>query len=248
MRKTCSSQCMYDPVSCTSLWKLDGWCWWLTGSLRSLWWESDGESSFASREHQFLPIISMQLHVLALFSWNFAAWQNDIQGNGELEHGNWITGIPFFWQLATGWPEQAAGWAERKQGTQRLLLYATHSGLIGLFWQAFRGKRGISQFWVVFFLFFMTGLAIVIYLNQTPMQPRERDYAYAGSFYAFTIWCVSGVAAIIDWLKKYKINGVLASSVVVLHVYSFQYRWVHKHGTTMTAVEDIPAAISVRTI
>ena len=89
-------------------------------------------------------------------------------------------------------------------------------GIIGLFWQAWRGKRGIQQFWVVAFLFFMTGLAIVVYLNQTPSQPRERDYAYAGSFYAFAIWCGLGVAAIIDWLKKLHINGVLAASVASL--------------------------------
>ena len=75
-------------------------------------------------------------------------------------------------------------------------------GLIGLFWQAYHGKRGIQQFWVVFFLFFMTGLAIVLYLNQTPMQPRERDYAYAGSFYAFAIWCGLGVVAITDLLSR----------------------------------------------
>ena len=75
-------------------------------------------------------------------------------------------------------------------------------GLLGLFWQAFRGKRGIQQFWTVFFLFFMTGLAIVIYLNQTPGQPRERDYAYAGSFYAYAIWCGMGVAAMYEWLKN----------------------------------------------
>ncbi len=75
-------------------------------------------------------------------------------------------------------------------------------GLIGLFWQAYKTKRSdqgkdIQQFWVVFFLFFMTGLAIVLYLNQTPMQPRERDYAYAGSFYAFAIWIGMGVAGIV---------------------------------------------------
>ena len=87
-------------------------------------------------------------------------------------------------------------------------------GLIGLFWQAWRGKRGIRQFWVVFFLFFMTGLAIVIYLNQTPLQPRERDYAYAGSFYAFAIWCGIGVAAIIDLLKKYiKLNETVLAAI-----------------------------------
>ena len=69
-------------------------------------------------------------------------------------------------------------------------------GIIGLLWQAYRGKRGIEQFWVVFFLFFMTGIAIVLYLNQTPSQPRERDYAYAGSFYAFAIWIGLGVAGL----------------------------------------------------
>ena len=86
-------------------------------------------------------------------------------------------------------------------------------GLLGLFWQAWRGRRGIQQFWVVFFLFFMTGLAIVVYLNQTPGQPRERDYAYAGSFYAYAIWCGLGVLAIYDWLKKLKLSGTAAAAI-----------------------------------
>ena len=99
-------------------------------------------------------------------------------------------------------------------------------GLIGLLWQAFRGQRGIRQFWVVFFLFFMTGLAIVVYLNQTPMQPRERDYSYAGSFYAYAIWCGLGVVALFDLLKKAinkankpmsaQLQTMLASAVGVL--------------------------------
>ena len=75
---------------------------------------------------------------------------------------------------------------------------------------------GIRQFWVVFFLFFMTGLAIVIYLNQTPLQPRERDYAYAGSFYAFAIWCGIGVAAIVDLLGRVKLKGIIPAAVVGL--------------------------------
>ena len=88
---------------------------------------------------------------------------------------------------------------------------------VGLLWQSFRGRRGIRQFWVVFFLFFMTGLAIVFYLNQTPVQPRERDYAYAGSFYAFAIWCGMGVAAIIDLLKKYlHADGVVVAAVAAV--------------------------------
>ena len=93
-------------------------------------------------------------------------------------------------------------------------------GLIGLFFQAYRGKKGIEQFWVVFFLFFMTGIAIVLYLNQTPAQPRERDYAYAGSFYAFAIWIGLGVAALAKGLERLKLgetpSAVLASLVCLL--------------------------------
>ena len=76
-------------------------------------------------------------------------------------------------------------------------------GLLGLFWQAFKGREGVKQFWVVFFLFFMTGLAIILYLNQTPSEPRERDYAYAGSFYAFAIWIGLGVVALYEGLRKF---------------------------------------------
>ena len=87
-------------------------------------------------------------------------------------------------------------------------------GLIGLFWQAYHSQRGIQQFWVVFFLFFMTGIAIVLYLNQTPAQPRERDYAYAGSFYAFAIWVGMGVAGIIRMLRDYcKMKEVPAAAL-----------------------------------
>ena len=138
------------------------------------------------------------------FMWNFAGRQNDLQGNGEKENGNWITGIPFFDNYILGLGDQSKLPDILKENKGHNVFYCLPLllGIIGFFWQAFRGQRGIRQFWVVFFLFFMTGLAIVIYLNQTPNQPRERDYAYAGSFYAFSIWCGLGVAAIIDWLKK----------------------------------------------
>ena len=152
------------------------------------------------------------------FMWNFAGRQNDIQGNGEPEHGNWITGISWFDNLRLGDQSKLPDDLKNNKGHNVFYGLPLLLGLIGLFWQAYRGQRGIRQFWVVFFLFFMTGLAIVLYLNQTPMQPRERDYAYAGSFYAFAIWCGIGVAAIIDLLKRYvKINDtVLASAVAVL--------------------------------
>ena len=149
------------------------------------------------------------------FMWNFTGRQNDIQGNGELEHGNWISGISFLDNMRLGDQSKLPDDLKNNKGHNVFYCLPLLLGLIGLFWQAYRGQRGIRQFWVVFFLFFMTGLAIVLYLNQTPMQPRERDYAYAGSFYAFAIWCGIGVAAIIDLLKKYlKLNGTAVAAVV----------------------------------
>ncbi len=151
------------------------------------------------------------------FMWNFAGRQNDIQGNGELEHGNWLTGIPFLDNARLGDQSKLPDELKNNKGHNVFYCLPLLLGIIGLFWQAWRGRRGIRQFWVVFFLFFMTGLAIVIYLNQTPVQPRERDYAYAGSFYAYAIWCGIGVAAIIDILKKYlKLDGVIIASIVAV--------------------------------
>ena len=151
------------------------------------------------------------------FMWNFAGRQNDIQGNGELEHGNWITGIKLFDDARLGDQDMLPDELKNNKGHNVFYCLPLLLGLIGMFWQAFRGKRGIRQFWVVAFLFFMTGLAIVIYLNQTPVQPRERDYAYAASFYAYAIWCGLGVAAIIDLIHKYlKLHGTIVSAVVAL--------------------------------
>ena len=167
------------------------------------------------------------------FMWNFAGRQNDIQGNGEPEHGNWITGFSFIDDSLYGDQSKLPDDLKNNKGHNVFYCMPLILGLIGLFWQAWytrkrkvikNGKEveeslpiGIQQFWVVFFLFFMTGLAIVIYLNQTPMQPRERDYAYAGSFYAYAIWCGLGVLAIIDLLKeKAKLNGIAISAIVAV--------------------------------
>ncbi len=150
------------------------------------------------------------------FMWNFAGRQNDIQGNGEPEHGNWITGIPFIDNALYGDQSKMPDELKENKGHNVFYCLPLLLGLLGLFWQAWRGKRGIQQFWIVFFLFFMTGLAIVIYLNQTPGQPRERDYAYAGSFYAYAIWCGLGVAALYDWVRKLRVSPVLSASVVSL--------------------------------
>ena len=128
----------------------------------------------------------------------------------------WLTGISFIDNLRLGNQDMLPDDLKQNKGHNVFYCLPLLLGLIGLFWQSLgRKEKGIKQFWVVFFLFFMTGLAIVIYLNQTPMQPRERDYAYAGSFYAFAIWCGMGVAAIIDLLKRYcKLNSTIVTSLV----------------------------------
>ena len=147
------------------------------------------------------------------FLWNFAGRQNDIQGNGEPEHGNWISGIPLIDNILYGDQSKLPDELKANKGHNVFYCLPLLLGILGLLWQAFRGQRGIQQFWVVFFLFFMTGLAIVLYLNQTPLQPRERDYAYAGSFYAFAIWIGLGVAAVSEFLRQRKLNATTAAAL-----------------------------------
>lgn len=137
------------------------------------------------------------------FLWNFAGRQNDLNNQwGEMDAGNWISGIPFIDNNRLGdqslLPDDLG---KNNKGHNVYYMLPLLLGIIGLLWQSFKGQKGIEQFWVVFFLFFMTGLAIVIYLNQPPNQPRERDYAFAGSFYAFAIWIGMGVAGIWQGLK-----------------------------------------------
>ncbi len=154
------------------------------------------------------------------FMWNFAGRQNDIQGNGEPEHGNWITGITWLDNLRLGDQSKLPSDLKGNKGHNVFYALPLLLGLLGLFWQLMKANDskndGVKQFWVVFFLFFMTGLAIVVYLNQTPMQPRERDYAYAGSFYAFAIWCGLGVAAIAEWVDRLLHRPALSSSLACL--------------------------------
>ncbi len=131
------------------------------------------------------------------FMWNFAGRQNDYAGQGEANRGNWISGIPFIDNPRLGdqslLPDE---YGKGNKGHNVFYMLPLLMGVLGLCWQSFHSKRGIEQFWVIFFFFFMTGIAIVLYLNQPPLQPRERDYAFAGSFYAFAIWVGMGVAAI----------------------------------------------------
>lgn len=196
----------------------ESWLGGVTGT-QVMWDRGDGQQVAIKMPTQIDNLkffFSYQLNFMYFryFMWNFAGRQNDIQGFGEAEHGNWISGISFLDNLRLGDQSKLPDDLKANKGNNKFYFLPLILGLLGLFWQAYYGKKGIRQFWVVFFLFFMTGIAIVIYLNQTPTQPRERDYAYAGSFYAFTIWIGLGVAAIMDWLKKVKMNESLKATLV----------------------------------
>ncbi|GHU54269.1 membrane protein [Bacteroidia bacterium] len=147
------------------------------------------------------------------FMWNFSGRQNDIQGQGDPLNGNWITGIGFIDEVLVGPADHLPFDMEHNKGHNVFYLLPLLLGLIGLFYQANSGQKGIEGFWITFFLFFMTGIAIVLYLNQTPLQPRERDYAYAGSFYAFCIWIGFGVAGLAKLLEKYARTPVVVAGI-----------------------------------
>jgi hypothetical protein len=136
------------------------------------------------------------------FLWNFVGRQNNIQGHGEVEHGNWITGFRWIddWLLGCDTSKLPS---DLKENKGRNVFYGLPLllGLVGMLWQWRKGREGKQQLLVVMLLFVMTGLAIVVYLNQTPLQPRERDYAYAGSFYAFAIWIGMGVGMISEKVR-----------------------------------------------
>jgi len=156
------------------------------------------------------------------FLWNFVGRQNDIQGTGEIEHGNWITGFNFIDKHLVGDSTHLPDELKANKGHNVYYGLPLILGILGLFFQAYRGKKGIQGFWEVFFLFFMTGIAIIIYLNQTPGQPRERDYSYAGSFYAFAIWIGMGVAMVYklihERLKMQETPAAILATVLCLLV------------------------------
>ncbi|MCI5058908.1 MAG: hypothetical protein MRY83_22530, partial [Flavobacteriales bacterium] len=133
------------------------------------------------------------------FMWNFAGRQNDIQGHGNNFDGNWISGIPFLDNARLGDQDNLPANLKDNPARNKFYLLPLLLGIIGLVYQFSKHGKDAT---VVMLLFFFTGLAIVIYLNQYPIQPRERDYAYAGSFYAYAIWIGLGVYALFDWTRK----------------------------------------------
>jgi hypothetical protein len=137
---------------------------------------------------------------LRYFMWNYAGRQNDIQGNGNPLHGNWISGINFIDDARLGDQSRVPGDIKDNPGRNTYFFLPLLLGLAGMFWHYKRNRTG---FWLVAGFFFMTGLAIILYLNQYPNQPRERDYAYAGSFYAFAIWIGMGFMLVYEFISKY---------------------------------------------
>ena len=178
------------------------------------------------------------------FMWNFAGRQNDIHSPtpGELFYGNWECGIKPIDEMRLGDQSDAPDVLKNNKGKNHYYLLPLLLGIFGLFFQFEKDKRGC---WLVFLFFFMTGIAIVLYLNQTPYQVRERDYAYAGSFYAFAIWIGFGVMALYEWLggilkKKYPAATAAVFTLACLCVPALmaQQNWDdHDRSNRRTAVE-----------
>lgn len=152
------------------------------------------------------------------FMWNFAGKQNDIQGHGNVLNGNWISGIKAVDSGRIGPQKMLPDHMKNHAARNTYYFLPLLLGLLGLFFQL---DKNVRDFWVVMSLFILTGLAIVIYLNQTPYQPRERDYAYAGSFYAFSIWIGIGVAGIFHILQaklRANLSAILALGISLIAV------------------------------
>ena len=180
------------------------------------------------------------------FMWNFAGRQNDIHSPtpGELFTGNWESGIGFIDKARLGDQSDAPAYLKDNRAKNHYFMLPLLLGIIGIFFQFARDKRGS---WVTFLMFFMTGIAIVIYLNQPPYQVRERDYAYAGSFYAFSIWIGLAVLGLYTWIsdalsKSSAARTAVAAAVSVaclgVPVLMAQQNWDdHDRSNRKTAVE-----------
>ena len=180
------------------------------------------------------------------FMWNFAGRQNDIHSPtpGELFTGNWESGIGFIDKARLGDQSDAPAYLRDNRAKNHYYMLPLLLGIIGIFFQFARDKRGS---WVTFLMFFMTGIAIVIYLNQPPYQVRERDYAYAGSFYAFSIWIGLAVLALYSWISgslsrspaaRTAVAAAVSAACLGVPVLMAQQNWDdHDRSNRATAVE-----------
>ncbi|MDH6354876.1 hypothetical protein M2132_001209 [Dysgonomonas sp. PH5-45] len=166
---------------------------------------------------QFFFSYQLNFMYFRYFMWNFSGRQNDIQSMGGISNGNWITGIGFIDEhiLGLGSQDNLPPDIANNKGHNKFYMLPLILGILGIAFQLMSGKKGSQQLWVTFMLFFMTGIAIVIYLNQKPFEPRERDYAYAGSFYAFSIWIGLGVAGVWTLIKKYLKSETPAVAIII---------------------------------
>ncbi|WP_316816297.1 DUF2723 domain-containing protein [Pedobacter nyackensis] len=149
------------------------------------------------------------------FMWNFVGRQNDDQGQGSLYEGQWLSGVKPIDAMMLGDQKNLPPSIVDSNAYNRFFFLPLILGLLGAIWHFKRNQKDAG---IVALLFFFTGLAIVLYLNQKPMEPRERDYAYAGSFYAFAIWIGLGVLAIREWLVKKltPVNGAILATATGL--------------------------------
>lgn len=147
------------------------------------------------------------------FMWNYSGRQNDWEGQGEAKNGNWITGIKPYDKMKVGDMDKMPDNYRDNKARNELYLLPFILGVLGLVYQFNRDKR---NGFIVFLLFFFTGIAIGIYLNMPPLQPRERDYAFAGSTYAFAIWIGLGVLMVQQWLRKMTKDPVASVAAIGL--------------------------------
>lgn len=200
-----------------------------------MWGKVQGRPVTVNGQKMYVPTFSENLRYffsyqlnhmyIRYFMWNFAGRQNDKQGHGDVLNGNWLTGIGFLDKARLGHNGDQPNSLANPETTNKYFMLPFLLGLIGLFFQF---KKNKQDFWVVMLLFFMTGIAIVGYLNQPPYQPRERDYAYVGSFYAFAIWIGLGVIGLNNYLKKYIkakafIPAIILSAIVPVLVLAENY-------------------------
>jgi len=213
--------------------------------------ENDGASTEIGRDGKRLPTFGENLTYffryqinwmyIRYFMWNFAGRQNDLQGHGDNMHGNWISGISFLDEARLGSQEHAPYFTTNNPGHNTYFMLPLILALIGL---VFHYRKTPKDAFIITLAFIFTGLAIVVYLNQKPYEPRERDYAYSGSFYFFAMWIGIGVYAIYDLLKKYLADsnvraGIATALGLVVPILMGLQNWDDHDRSGKTSARDL---------
>lgn len=213
--------------------------------------ENDGTSTEIGRDGKRLPTFGENLTYflryqvnfmyMRYFMWNFAGRQNDLQGHGDNMHGNWLSGISFLDEARLGSQEYAPYYTQENPGRNTYFMLPLILALLGLI---FHYRKMPKDAFILTLAFLFTGLAIVVYLNQKPYEPRERDYAYAGSFYFFAMWIGIGVYAIFDLLKKYlkesKVRASIATALgLIVPVIMGSQNWDDHDRSGKTSARDL---------